>query len=80
MVLSIKWERQNGSLFGAMPMVLLELIEARQSEQGVAQDQHAPRFADPLQAASDRAVHVARAFAAHRSRPTDVHVARTSDK
>src|SRR5579864_7246016 len=44
---------------------LLELVEAREAAECVAQDQDAPPFADALQAAGDRASHVSEAFALH---------------
>src|SRR5207244_2466779 len=44
---------------------LLELVEAREAVQGVAQDQHAPPLADPFQAAGDRTRHAAEALALH---------------
>ena len=44
---------------------LLELIEARQAVQGVAQDEDAPPLAHPLEAAGDRARHVVEALALH---------------
>src|SRR5579883_3601405 len=44
---------------------LLELVEARQALEGVAQNQDAPPFADALEAAGDRALHGAEAFALH---------------
>src|SRR6516162_554492 len=53
---------------GRDPEALLELIEARQSERRIAQDEDAPPLPDPLQAASDRALHVAKTLAPHRSR------------
>ncbi len=42
---------------------LMELVEASQSVQGIAQDQDAPPLAHALQAAGDRALHVAEARA-----------------
>jgi hypothetical protein len=44
---------------------LLKLIEPRQPVQSVAQDQNAPPFSDPFQAAGDRTLHVAKALALH---------------
>ena len=44
---------------------LLELVEPRAAVQRVAQDQDAPPFAHPLQAAGDRARHAVEVFALH---------------
>jgi hypothetical protein len=44
---------------------LLKLVEAGQPLQRVAEDQDAPPFAHPLEAAGDRALHVAKARALH---------------
>jgi hypothetical protein len=50
---------------GSDAEALLELVEACEAVQGVAQDQHAPPFADALQAAGDRTGHAAETFALH---------------
>src|SRR5262249_24300967 len=50
---------------GSDPEALLELIEARQSERRIAPAEGAPPLPDPLQAAGDRALHVAKALASH---------------
>jgi len=42
-----------------------ELVKACQSVQGVADDQHAPPFPDPLEAAGDRALQFSEAFVSH---------------
>src|SRR5215469_10690302 len=59
---------------GRDPEALLELIEARQSERRIAQDEDAPPLPDPLQAAGDRALHVAKALAPHRFTAPNFHV------
>jgi hypothetical protein len=46
--------------------VFLERVEPRQPVEGVAQNEDAPPFPDPLQTAGDRALHVAEALAPHR--------------
>ena len=43
----------------------LKFIEAPQAVQGVPQDEDAPPFADPLQAAGDRARHAVEVLALH---------------
>ncbi len=53
---------------GRDAQALLELVEARQPVQGIAEDENAPPLADPFQAAGDRALHFAEAFALHGSR------------
>jgi len=50
---------RRASILGAMAEAVLEFIEARQPEQGIAHDQHTPPLADPLKAAGNRARHVA---------------------
>ncbi len=50
---------------GRDTQAFLELVEARQPVQGIADDQHAPPFADPLEAASDGALHFPEAFVLH---------------
>ena len=53
-------------MLGAMPEAALELVEPRHSGEGVAQDEDAPPFADPFEAAGDRAIHAAESwFMAH---------------
>src|SRR6266481_4308585 len=54
-----------GQHIGSDVEALLELVEAGQPVQRVAKDQNAPPFADPLEAAGDRALHVAKALALH---------------
>jgi hypothetical protein len=44
---------------------LLEVVEARHAEEGVADDQHRPPLADDLESLRDRAVHVRKALAFH---------------
>ncbi len=50
---------------GCDGQALLELLEAAQSEEGVAQDQHAPPLAHLFQAPGDRALHAGKALALH---------------
>ena len=50
---------------GRNPQALLKLVEPRQAERRIAQNEDAPPLADPLQAAGDRALHVAEALAPH---------------
>ena len=52
---------------GRDPEALLELIEPRQPERRIAQNEYAPPLPDPLEAAGDRALHVAEALAPHGS-------------
>ncbi len=52
---------------GRDAQAFLELVEARQPMQGVSNDQDAPPFAYPLQAAGDGALHLAEAFSSHGS-------------
>ena len=58
----VETARQHG---GGDAQALLELVEAREAMQRVAQDQDAPPLADALQAAGDRAGHVAEALVLH---------------
>ncbi len=48
---------------------LLEVVEPRDARERVAQDQHAPPLADPLEAARDRAGHLTEALAPHPGTP-----------
>ena len=43
----------------------LEVVEAGDAEEGVADDEQTPPFADPLEALADGAVHVPEAGAPH---------------
>jgi hypothetical protein len=45
-----------------------ELVEARETVKGVAQDEHAPPFADSIERPGDRAKHVAESRFSHRLR------------
>ena len=57
---------------GGDVQTLLEFVETGQSVEGVAQDQDAPPFAHPFQAAGDRALHVAETLALHDRYPLRV--------
>src|SRR5208282_3493884 len=50
---------------GCNPEALLELVKPRQAERRIAQNENAPPLPDPLQAAGDRALHVAEALMPH---------------
>src|SRR6202022_1703428 len=45
---------------------LLKLVEPPQAIKGIAKDQDRPPLADTVEAAGDRALHIAKAFALHR--------------
>jgi uncharacterized protein (TIGR00369 family) len=55
------------------PQALLELIEARHSEKGVAHDQHRPPLPHHLQALSHGTVHVREALAFHPLQRSELH-------
>ena len=52
-------------MLGAMPRLFWNSSKRVVAGEGVAQDQHAPPLADPLEAAGDRAGHVGEALALH---------------